>query len=139
MLLCSVTRVVAVIYKAVFFSSAVTCNSGPPSSSASSLSPMMSQVSQSAQPLFIKCTTCALHRDIILMLTAFLHTVLINCPSACVWFNLRSDGPSEVLCGSALDLLPCSTTQLPISAGDDEPMVKPTVLCGSIIWIDYAV
>lgn len=62
--------------------------------------------------------TCPHHHDLILQLSAVLHIITIECPTALVWSSLGGENrASSVLIGSPLDHLPIPPSTLPMPAG----------------------
>lgn len=59
--------------------------------------------------------TCPHHHDLILQLSAILHIITIECPTALVWSSLGSENrASSALIGSPLDHLPIPPSTLPM-------------------------
>lgn len=61
--------------------------------------------------------TCPHHHDLILQLSAILHIITIECPTALVWSSLGGENrASSALVGSPLDHLPIPPSTLPMPA-----------------------
>lgn len=61
--------------------------------------------------------TCPHHHDLILQLSAILHIITIECPTALVWSGLGGENrASSALIGSPLDHLPIPPSTLPMPA-----------------------
>ncbi|KAK0405666.1 hypothetical protein QR680_018125 [Steinernema hermaphroditum] len=63
---------------------------------------------------------CQHHRPILFQLTGIIHAVMVSCPQALTWNSFRVSSPQTLpnqLCGSPLDILPCTPDELPIPHG----------------------
>ncbi|VDK42731.1 unnamed protein product [Anisakis simplex] len=72
--------------------------------------------------MFDEMIQCQNQRSIILILCGMLYAILIDCPGALIWnnFQVAEGRPPPLLhnlCGSPLDVLPCSIECLPIPQG----------------------
>ncbi|KAI1721670.1 eukaryotic mediator 12 subunit domain-containing protein [Ditylenchus destructor] len=81
-----------------------------------------------ASDCFSDLVHCQHHRTAIMTMLGLLHAIIIDCPVALIWNNFDSQDLPQQLCGSPLDLLPCSTdvlTQhLPKSASIIDDMLR---------------
>ncbi|KFD72362.1 hypothetical protein M514_01715 [Trichuris suis] len=71
---------------------------------------------------------CQFHRTVLLGLSAVVHAILIDCPTAFVWNEMKTDDMSgnskAYLCGSPLDILPCNPSELPMIADSSTELVR---------------
>ncbi|KAI1728879.1 eukaryotic mediator 12 subunit domain-containing protein [Ditylenchus destructor] len=81
-----------------------------------------------ASDCFSDLVHCQHHRTAIMTMLGLLHAIVIDCPVALVWNNFDLQDLPQQLCGSPLDLLPCSpdvlTQHLPKSASIIDDMLR---------------
>jgi len=77
-----------------------------------------------ATSVFTELCNCPQHRSLILGISAIIQAIVISCPGALVWHNLGDGKSTSPLNGSPLDLLPCSSSNLPMPAGSDNHRVN---------------
>uniref|UniRef100_A0A5S6QG82 Med12 domain-containing protein n=1 Tax=Trichuris muris TaxID=70415 RepID=A0A5S6QG82_TRIMR len=71
---------------------------------------------------------CQFHRTVLLGLSAVVHAILIDCSTAFVWNEMKTDdvgfNSKAYLCGSPLDILPCNPSELPMVADSSSELVR---------------
>ncbi|XP_069105326.1 mediator of RNA polymerase II transcription subunit 12-like protein isoform X3 [Argopecten irradians] len=100
-------------------------------SSGTAIAPANGGMAMPQNPLaavFSQYNNCPQHRGIILSLSATLQVITLLCPTSLIW-NTLGDGKttSSVLCGSALDLLPCAPSSLPMPPGPENPQIRAQI------------
>lgn len=85
------------------------------------------------QPVnFNNLLSCPQHRIIIYSLSSIIQCITLRCPAALLYNNPIDDQQKTdtllLNCGSPLDYLPCSPSQLPLPVGIDQQLVKQMLI-----------